>query len=421
MKTFFVIIPTIVYPCRRFVSYAYDVVIFGGGIVGLTIAYQLLKRGITNSILLIDKELSLGKHTSGRNSGVLHAGIYYQPGSLKASLCISGARRLKAWIHDRKLPINHCGKIIVPTNTSLDSQIDFLSDRASQNGVMTEVWNEDQLESFASGVRSASGRCLWSPSTSVTSPKHVMSALQSELSSTVDFALGEGDVDIDPVSKCICLSDDVKRGYGHLINCAGINSLSIAKKFGVGLNFKVLPFKGLYWKLKVPGSFHIPCNIYPVPDLSVPFLGIHLTPSASAPFEISIGPTATPVFGKENYRGLDDINFSFSVEYYAILLRQFISNKNKFRRYVSEQSLLHIGPLLIREVQKLYPSIKSTDIELSNKVGIRPQLYDSTNGSLFDDFNCVTVNSSTHLLNAVSPAFTASFSLADYIIDSIPS
>ena len=138
--------------------------------VGLSIAHQLLERGITSSITILDKEPELGRHSSGRNSGVLHAGLYYKPGSLKAKVCVEGARRLRSWIEERDLPVNPCGKVIVPPRAELDSQLDVLATRGRANGAEVEFWDESQLREMAPEARTASGRALWSPNTAVVKP-----------------------------------------------------------------------------------------------------------------------------------------------------------------------------------------------------------------------------------------------------------
>jgi len=158
-----------------------DVLIIGGGMVGLCIAHQLLKRQITRSITIIDKEPELGLHSSGRNSGVLHAGLYYKPESLRAQVCVAGARRLRAWVEERGLPINLCGKVIVPPRAELDGQLELLAERGRANGATMEFWDEKQLHSLIPEARTASGRALWSPNTAVVKPLMVVQRLQQEL------------------------------------------------------------------------------------------------------------------------------------------------------------------------------------------------------------------------------------------------
>ena len=272
-----------------------DVLVVGAGMVGLCVANQLLERDIASKIIVLDKELIIGTHTSGRNSGVLHAGVYYKPNSIKAKVCVNGAKRLRAWIEARNLPLNPCGKVIVPPRAELDPQLDLLADRARANGAIVEYWDEKQLKQLIPEARSASGRALWSPNTAVVRPKVVLQQLQSELENKgVNFQLNEKDWLVDPCKNQIKLANGDTISYAHLFNCAGLQADRVAYHFGVGHEYMLLPFKGLYWQLKPNCPIQPKTNLYPVPDLNVPFLGVHFTPSADQTPVVSIGPTATP-------------------------------------------------------------------------------------------------------------------------------
>jgi len=395
-----------------------DVVIIGGGMVGLSIAHQLTERQITDSITVLDKEPDLGRHSSGRNSGVLHAGLYYKPESIKAQVCVAGARRLKAWVEDRGLPISHCGKVIVPTRVELDSQLEVLAERGRANGAVVEFCDNKQLRELAPETRSASGRALWSPSTSVVKPIKVLRRLEQELiDKGVNFIYANQNWRVNPEKQRLLFEDGTELSYGHLYNCAGLQADRVAHQFGVGLNYSLLPFKGLYWQLKPDCLIQPRTNLYPVPDLDVPFLGVHFTPSADATPLVSIGPTATPAWGRENYRGLVGIEPAMAAANLALLARQYLANRGGFRRYVHEQAFLALPPLLLKAAQELIPSVRAEHIEISQKVGIRSQLFNRLTQRLEDDFLCLPGPSSTHVLNAISPAFTASFALADLILD----
>ena len=395
-----------------------DVVIIGGGMVGLSIAHQLTERQITDSITVLDKEPDLGRHSSGRNSGVLHAGLYYKPESIKAQVCVAGARRLKAWVEDRGLPISHCGKVIVPTRVELDSQLEVLAERGRANGAVVEFCDNKQLRELAPETRSASGRALWSPSTSVVKPIKVLRRLEQELiDKGVNFIYANQNWRVNPEKQRLLFEDGTELSYGHLYNCAGLQADRVAHQFGVGLNYSLLPFKGLYWQLKPDCLIQPRTNLYPVPDLDVPFLGVHFTPSADATPLVSIGPTATPAWGRENYQGLVGIEPTMAAANLALLARQYLANRGGFRRYVHEQAFLALPPLLLKAAQELIPSVRAEHIEISQKVGIRSQLFNHSTQQLEDDFLCLPGPSSTHVLNAISPAFTASFALADLIMD----
>jgi len=395
-----------------------DVLIIGGGMVGLCIAHQLLERGMTKSVTLLDKESELGRHSSGRNSGVLHAGLYYKPESVKAQVCVTGAQRLRAWVEERGLPINPCGKVIVPPRPDLDSQLDVLAERGRANGAVVELLDESQLRELIPEARSASGRALWSPNTAVVKPITVVQRLKQELQERgVRFLNGQQGWTAKPEHQHLLLADGTTLHYNHLFNCAGLQADRVARPFGVGRQFTLLPFKGLYWQLKKDCAIRPRCNLYPVPDLNVPFLGVHFTPSADSGAVVSIGPTATPAWGRENYRGFQAVEPSMAASNLAVLARQYLQNRGGFRRYVHEQAFLALPPLLLRAAQQQIPAIRAEHLELSSKVGIRSQLFNRNTQRLEDDFLCLPGPASTHVLNAISPAFTASFALADLILD----
>lgn len=396
----------------------FDVLILGGGMVGLCLAHQLLERDIAKTIAVLDKELELGRHSSGRNSGVLHAGLYYKPGSIKAQVCVSGARRLRAWVEERGLPLNVCGKVIVPPRLELDDQLDVLAERGRANGATVEFWDESQLRELIPEARSASGRALWSPNTAVVKSITVLSRLQQELQERgVSFLTGRLGWSAEPERRRVRLADGGTIAYRHLINCAGLQADRVAHLFGVGNEYVLLPFRGLYWQLKQACPIQPRANLYPVPDLNVPFLGVHFTPSADPTPVVSIGPTATPAWGRENYRGLQALEPGMAAANLTVLARQYLANRGGFRRYVHEQAFLALPPLLLRAAQQLIPAVRAEHLELSQKVGIRSQLFNRQTQRLEDDFLCLPGPASTHVLNAISPAFTASFALADLILD----
>ena len=396
----------------------FDFCIVGGGMVGLSIANQIIERKIASKIIIIDKEKELGLHSSGLNSGVLHAGLYYEPNSLKAKVCVEGAKRLKKWIKERNLPINECGKVIVPQEPFLDKQLDLLYQRGIDNGANVEIWNEKELKRKCPLVRTSSGRALWSPNTSVVKSKLVLKRLEKELrEKKVIFKFNENFWNVDPYKKQLFLKNGDIINYSHLINCAGLRSDKVAQKFGLAKDYTLIPFKGIYWKIINNFKFDLNTNIYPVPDLNVPFLGVHFTPTADENPTINVGPTATFALGRENYSTFDNLEvFDSSVNLF-LLAKQYIFNKGGFRKYVHEQSMLFLKPIMINSAKKIIPSIKASDLIISTKVGIRPQLFNKRTQKLENDFLSVKGHSSTHILNAISPAFTASFALADLIID----
>ncbi len=391
------------------------VVIIGSGIVGMTIAYQLLTRKLSKDILIIEKENLPGKHTSGRNSGVVHSGLYYKPDSLKAKVCVKGSKRLRRWASDRNLYLKKCGKLILPTNEYLNNRIDELYDRGKKNGCNIEIWDLAKLTKKFPYVNLTCGRALWSPDTSIISPKEILSTLFDELQEkNVNFLFNSEIKSVNQVMNFIKINDDKKIYFDYLFNCAGLNADKVAKLFDLGSNYKLMPFKGQYLQLKDNFKYKVSSNIYPVPDLNIPFLGVHFTPGNSG---IYIGPTATLALGRENYKGIDSLEPYSLIENINILVKQYLSGKNGFRRYFHEQAFQTFRPFFIKAAKDLIPSVGAENLEYSSKSGIRAQLIDLKNLKLVDDFISLETKNSTHVLNAISPAFTSGFELADLIIN----
>ena len=399
-----------------------DIVILGGGMVGMALAHQLGERFPELSITVIDKEPEIGRHSSGRNSGVLHAGIYYPPGTLKAQVCVQGARRLRVWCEAEGLPVLSCGKVIAPQVVELDGQLELLLERGRANGAKVRLIDEHEFRQRVPDGRTATGRALWSPDTCVVKPKLVLQRLEQRLRERgVRFALGASVVGVSPSNRQITItqaSGTSHLSYGHLFNATGLQADRVARAFGVGEHCTLLPFKGLYWQLDARAPFSFSTNLYPVPDLNVPFLGVHVTPSPDG--TVSLGPTAIPAWGRENYRGLEGIEPLMSMQFLGDLASQWLRNAGGFRRYAREQALHGLKPLFLKAAQALVPGLRSEHLTPSEKVGIRAQLYDRRSGSLVQDFCLEQASASTHVLNAISPAFTASFALADLILDQSP-
>lgn len=400
---------------KQYATQTFDICIIGSGMVGMSVANQILEQFPSLSISIVDKESVEGKHGSGRNSGILHAGLYYEPASIKAKVCVSGAKRLKSWCEEEKLPVLKCGKVITPQKLELDGQLDILLERGRANGAVVELIDEQQFHELVPDGRTASGRAIWSPDTCVVKPLMVVKRLRQRLEEKgVRFFFLNGQWTSDKKLKQINLSDGTSISYGHLFNCAGLQADRIAHKFGVGKQFTMLPFRGNYWELKKDTPFHFNTNLYPVPDLDIPFLGVHVTPSIDG--TIYLGPTATPALGRENYKGLDNLEPLMSLEFSRHMLTQLFLSK-KMRGYVHEQAFEWLPKKFLSAAQAIVPKLKMDHIQRSDKVGIRPQLYNKKTHELVQDFIMLDGPDSTHVINAISPAFTASFALADLIIN----
>jgi len=392
-----------------------DFLIIGGGIVGLTLARELARRRPGVSIVVLEKETELARHGSGRNSGVLHSGIYYPEGSLKARLCSAGAKAMAAYCEEHGLPLARLGKVILPLREEDDAQLDLLHRRARANGARVEILNERQLSEREPSARTATGRVLFSPDTAVVDPGAVVRCLAEDLkASGVILRLGEGVRQVDPGSGTVKTGKD-SFSCGWAFNCAGQFADKVAHLFGVGRRYTLLPFKGIYYRLS-PDS-RVRCNglIYPVPDLNVPFLGVHYTRKLDG--SVYLGPTAVPALGREHYRGVQGLDLVEGSIMLLHLARQYLADKQGFRRFAHEEALRFLRSRFAEAARALTPGLRSEDLLASGKVGIRAQLLDREKRELVMDFLVERGERSTHVLNAISPAFTSSMSFAEYILD----
>lgn len=391
-----------------------DFVIIGAGIVGLSVARELKQQFPSGSIALIEKEAKIGLHASGRNSGVMHAGIYYKPDSLKAKYCLEGARAMAAYCDEHHLPINRVGKIIVTTKPDEGAVLETLQQRATQNGAKVRLISRAELKELEPEAYSATDYALFSPETSVVDPKAILNHIYQSLSEQkVAFYFNEKNTQIDTQSKELILSNQ-RLSYGHLFNTAGLYADDIAKRCGLGEQYTMIPFKGLYYELNPNSHLRINHLIYPVPDMHVPFLGVHFTKSIDN--KIYLGPTAIPVLGREHYTGFVGMNLKETLSTFASLAPLYIKNKQGFRNYAHQEIPRFIKSRFAASAQALVPNITSEDLISSKKVGIRAQLFDREKKELAMDFIIRKTKNETHVLNAVSPAFSSAFSFCRLVV-----
>lgn len=392
-----------------------DFLVIGAGAVGLSIALELKRRFPDQSVTVIEKECAPAMHSSGRNSGVLHSGIYYPAASLKAKVCGQGAREMAEYCAQHGLPLNRIGKVLILANEFDAPQLQVLAERARENGIPVEDLDEKQLAEAEPEVRSANGRALYVPSTAVVDAKAVMLALARDASSlgirirtNVRITRVEG-----AVSKVHSSSGALS--YGHVINAAGLHADRIAHLFGVGTHYTLLPFKGIYWKLKASAGLSVRHLVYPVPDLRVPFLGVHTTTTTDG--NTYLGPTAVPAFGRENYRGWQDVRPKELARICWLLAKQFTAGRDGFRRLAWQEGRRYFKPWFVEAARSLLPRLRAEHLEQADKVGIRAQLLDKQTGRLVTDFLVENGRNSTHILNAISPAFTSAFPFSRYVVD----
>lgn len=391
-----------------------DYLIVGGGIVGLTVARELRKRYPAASIVLLEKEAVLGRHASGRNSGVLHSGIYYDSSTLKAKVCAEGARRMKAFAAEYGINCQHSGKVIVATSPQDLPVIDRLLKNARENGIRAERLDEQgirQIEPHA-GVYQQGIHC---PDTAVIDSKAVLEKLRELLiAEKVEFFFGCPVVSVDvPARKVITPSGEFS--YGYLFNCAGASADKMARHYGLGLDYTLLPFKGIYFKLRPERAYLVNANIYPVPDINQPFLGVHLTRVASG--EVYAGPTAIPALGRENYGVLRGAQLGESLRVGLEVSKMYWANRHNFRRLVHTEVGKYRKKNFFAAARKLMPELNYEDLVPSDKVGIRPQLINMREKKLEMDYIIEKSPDSLHVLNAISPAFTSSLAFAEWIVD----
>jgi L-2-hydroxyglutarate oxidase LhgO len=396
---------------------SFDFVIAGAGIMGLAIARELHKRFPASSIAIFEKESGLGTHASGRNSGVLHSGIYYTAGSLKARLCAEGAREMAEYCVENKLPIRITGKVILPVRKEDDPQIDVLLERAHANGARASLLNQHELSAIEPEAVSCTGRALHSPDTAVVDPIAILNHLARNLkSSGVSIFMN---TKVTSIKDGTLHTSNEQFQYAYLFNTAGVFADTIAREFGIAEKYTILPFRGSYYKLDEKSGIRVNSLIYPVPDMRVPFLGVHFTRTIDD--HVYLGPTATPALGREHYSGIRGVNLKDANRITKSLVQQYYKNAQGFRLLVHDEIRRLFRNNFAADARAMLPRLRPHHLIPCNKSGIRAQLLDLEKCELVMDFLVEHTKNSTHILNAVSPAFTSSFRFARYVLDEIKS
>lgn len=391
-------------------SQKYDYIIIGAGIIGLCIARKLRLNNPDARILILEKEDREAFHASSRNSGVLHAGFYYTADSLKAKLTVEGNHTWKFFCEEHNLPVNKCGKLVVAQNEEDHAKLFELQKRGQANGSNVTIIDENQVREIDSNVRTHK-HALWSPDTASVDPKLICKTLKNKLiASQVVFEFS---------TKYIGHHNNIiKTNKGeyegtHIINCAGLYADKIAHEFGFGMQYTIIPFKGLYLKY-TKNKTDIKTNIYPVPNLKNPFLGVHFTITVDG--TIKIGPTAIPAFWRENYQGLHNFKMREMFQIMGHEAKLFMTNAFGFRNLALEEMQKYNKDYFVKMAQNMVHSIDTEGFTEFTKPGIRAQLLDTTTHQLLQDFVVQGDKRSTHVLNAVSPAFTCAIPFAEYVI-----
>ena len=388
----------------------FDYLIVGGGVIGLSLARILARRGAL--IGLIEKD-TCGAHTSGRNSGVVHAGIYYDPGSAKAKYSVQGNRMLSDFCRARGLPFQNIGKIIAPKHDSQLAKVEDLYRRAKANGADVKVIDSHEAKQIEPRIKQQQ-KYLWSPNTSIADNKAVIKALKSdcearkvkimeqtkylskgkETSSTVTIKTSAGDLTTK-----------------FLINCAGLYVDSIAHDFGFGLDYAMLPFKGVYL-FGNKGIEGYRTLVYPCPVGTNEFLGVHTTNTTKGDYKL--GPTAIPIFWKEQYSGLANFNAAELLSIlglYAKCLRS--PDRRLYTNLLFREMRKYLKSNLVGDVSAMLERVHVQDYQTWGNPGIFPQLVDCRTGLLKQDFIVETGPQSMHFLNIVSPGWTSALAFTE--------
>jgi len=386
----------------------YNYVIIGAGVIGMAVARAIKNIVLNAEILVIDKEAREATHASSRNSGVLHAGFYYTADSMKARFTVDGNRAMKEFCFSNNLPVNECGKLVVAQDEDQLKTLYELKERGEKNGSTVSIIDEKEAKRLEPNVKTYK-KALHSPDTASIDPTRVCAALKGKLKGAgVDFSFETAY--IRKTEEGIATTKgDIKAE--RIVNCAGLYADQVAHDFGFGQQFTMIPFKGLYLKY-TKNTTDLRMNIYPVPDLKNPFLGVHFTKTVDG--TIKIGPTATPAYWRENY---DRSNMNVK-EMAAILGHEFqliLFNHFGFRDLAIQEMKKRNKKHFIKMASRLVESIDPNGFTEWTRPGIRAQLLDRKLNRLVQDFVVEGDDHSTHILNAVSPAFTCAFPFADYV------
>lgn len=390
-----------------------DFLVIGGGVIGINIARELKRKHHGATVTVIEKESECGSHASGRNSGVLHAGFYYTADSLKAKFTRLGNKLLTEYCEQKNLKINKCGKLVVAKDEKDQDYLDELIKRGKKNQIELHEITEKEAKEIEPRVKT-DRRALFSPTTSSVDPLEVLKAMkQDALDETVEIKTGVAYLGRKG-GNVITSAGAIDAKY--VVNCAGLYADKIAGDYGFSKKYRILPFKGLYlYSNETQGSLRT--NIYPVPDLRNPFLGVHFTLTVDG--KAKIGPTAIPAFWREQYSGVD--NFSMS-EFYEIILRQlglFAFSKFDFKQLAFDEIRKYSKARMVNLASILLNGVDKENYTKWGKPGIRAQLLDIDEKKLIMDFVLEGDDHSMHVLNAVSPAFTCSIPFSQYVCEEI--
>ncbi len=390
-----------------------DYLVIGGGIIGISTAWQLLQKLPHASVLVVDKAGELACHQSGHNSGVIHAGVYYAPGSLKARFCQQGSKATYAFCQQEEIPVERCGKLLVASDAQEMQWMSALYARTLENGIRVEQWDQQRLQQAESNIRGLGA--LWIPDTGIVDYRQVtrkMAARFEALGGGVKTATEVIDIH-ESVDSVVVQTSDGSINAGRVICCAGLMADRLVKQQGLEPDFRILPFRGEYYKLPDDKNTIINRLIYPVPNPALPFLGVHLTRMIDG--SITVGPNAVLGLKREGYNK-SDISVTDLVDmlrfpgFWRLIRSNLRTGLQEFRDSVFKRGYL-------RRVQKYCPMLELDDLRPSPS-GVRAQAV-SRKGELIHDFLFVRTPRTLHVCNAPSPAATSAIPIGAHIIEQI--
>jgi len=387
----------------------YDISVVGGGIIGMATAYKFQLKYPKLNIILLEKEKELAFHQTGRNSGVIHSGLYYNPGSFRAKNCVDGRKQLIEFARKNQIDHDVCGKIVLATNKEEQEKLTELKTRGEQNGLIgLQIIGKNKIkdiEPFVEGVAA-----LFVPESGIIDYKAVTNKLSELIIQINPNSKIQTSCEVLDVKDEVLLTNQGNIKSHHSVFCGGLFSDRLAKKDDMKLKMKIVGFRGDYYDLEDHAKEKVNNLIYPVPNPEFPFLGVHFTRMTDG--SIECGPNAVFTFKREGYSKtdfslkdtLDAITFSGT---WRLFINHWKFGLNEYRRAFSKR-------LFLKELRKILPSLKMSDIKVGRS-GVRAMAL-GKNGEVIDDFKIVKNEKNIHVLNAPSPAATACLSIADEIV-----
>lgn len=391
----------------------YDYIIVGGGIVGMSTAWQLKQRQPAASVLVLEKESGLGLHQTGRNAGVIHAGIYYEPGSLKANFCHRGAEATMQFCREINVPYKQCGKLLVATNEPEIERMHRLFERCQTNDPTTELISKSQLRSREPKITGEGA--IFSPRTGIVDFRRVCEAMAERFKADGgEVRLGAHVTDMEEKSKRVdVVTPQETYRCKFLIACSGLMADRTATLLDIDIDFQLIPFRGEFHRLRAGLASGLNHLIYPIPDPALPFLGVHLTRRING--DVIVGPNAVLSLKREGYG-----KFEFSAKD-MLAMASFPGFWKVIRRNlktgVRELSESWFKSAYVHQIQKYLPHIKASDLD-DFPPGIRAQPV-TRDGTIIDDFLFAQSERSLHVCNAPSPAATSAIPIGEHICDRV--